>query len=173
MKNYWKAGILTLTLVLPALLLVFMHLTAENQYKLPRFFPRTETSGKVLLAERDTLFEALPVKNEISVANLFTKDSIVSKKVDSQKVYLQKEFPEITWITHSSETEKLEKLAFDYMKSEAVRTGKQERFSENGKLFLIDRHGVARGIFNGLNSEEIDRLSAEIKVLKAIQKNEK
>ncbi len=170
MKNYWKAGILTLTLVLPALLLIFLHLFAENQYALPKYFPKTDRTGNVLLQNKDTLFVTTQIQKQVAVANLYSEDSITNKKIAQSLFVVGKKNDGVEWI---EKADSLKQVGAVYMKQLAALKGLESRFSTNGKLFLIDQQGIVRGIFNGLDPEEIDRLSAEIKVLKEIQKNEK
>ncbi len=173
MKNFWKTGILTLTLVMPVLLLVLLYLTGENQYKLPKFFPKEETRGKIILDKNDTLYVTVPVSHAISIANLFLDDSIVNKKVVSELTLLTKENLDVGLIEPTDKSQELKEYALKYMESEAKRVGKSGIFKSNGKLLLIDKNGNVRGVFNGIDLEEIERLNAEIKVLREIQKNEK
>jgi len=56
MKNFPKAGLLIVTLVIPALIFVLLRLFATNHYDLPYFNPEEGTDGKPVLANGDTVF---------------------------------------------------------------------------------------------------------------------
>ena len=56
MKKYSKAGLLIITLVIPALIFTFLRFFATNHYNIPYYFPITEDHGKVKIVDGDTLF---------------------------------------------------------------------------------------------------------------------
>ena len=66
MKKYSKAGLLIVTLVIPALIFTFLRFFATNHYNIPHYFPLTDTKGDVRMNGKDTLFykvESLKVQN--------------------------------------------------------------------------------------------------------------
>jgi len=60
MINFRKAGLLIVTLVIPALVFVFLKLFATNHYDLPRYHPQLDSSGRVMVNYEDTLFYMVP-----------------------------------------------------------------------------------------------------------------
>lgn len=59
MKNFPKAGLLIVTLVIPALIFVFLQFFGTNHYNLPYYNPATDENGKVLLHGKDTVFNKI------------------------------------------------------------------------------------------------------------------
>ncbi len=49
MINFRKAGLLIVTLVIPALVFTFLKFFATNHYDLQHYFPITDTSGKIVV----------------------------------------------------------------------------------------------------------------------------
>lgn len=60
MINFRKAGLLILTLVIPALVFVFLKLFATNHYDLPYYHPQQSGSGQIEMKGRDTVFYQVP-----------------------------------------------------------------------------------------------------------------
>ncbi|NIJ51036.1 hypothetical protein [Dyadobacter arcticus] len=56
MKNFSKAGLLIITLVIPALIFIFLKFFARNHYDLPYYFPKRDGQGKVVFKNKDTVF---------------------------------------------------------------------------------------------------------------------
>ncbi|MEO6286425.1 MAG: hypothetical protein ABIN80_10155 [Dyadobacter sp.] len=56
MKNFPKAGLLIVTLVIPALIFAFLRFFATNHYDLSYFNPELDANGKVVVQNGDTLF---------------------------------------------------------------------------------------------------------------------
>jgi protein SCO1/2 len=61
MINFRKAGLLIVTLVIPALVFIFLKFFATNHYDLPHYFPIVDAKGKVMIKDGDTLFYKVPV----------------------------------------------------------------------------------------------------------------
>mgnify|MGYP003672163853 CR=1 FL=1 len=57
MNKIVKAGLLMITLVIPALIFAFLQLFATNHYAIPYFNPELDPSGKVLIMNKDTVFK--------------------------------------------------------------------------------------------------------------------
>ena len=60
MINFRKAGLLILTLVIPALVFVFLKLFATNHYDLPHYHPQLSAAGTVQISGGDTVFYKVP-----------------------------------------------------------------------------------------------------------------
>ncbi|KQS25547.1 hypothetical protein [Dyadobacter sp. Leaf189] len=56
MKNFPKAGLLIVTLVIPALIFIFLKFFARNHYDLPYFNPERNKADAVIVQNGDTLF---------------------------------------------------------------------------------------------------------------------
>ncbi|MCF0051166.1 hypothetical protein LXM25_13940 [Dyadobacter sp. LJ53] len=57
MKNFPKAGLLIVTLVIPALIFIMLRLFATNHFDLPYFNPQLDSDGKVVIVNGDTAFK--------------------------------------------------------------------------------------------------------------------
>jgi protein SCO1 len=56
MKNFPKAGLLIVTLVIPALIFALLKLFGTNHYDLPYFVAERDGDGSVVVQNGDTLF---------------------------------------------------------------------------------------------------------------------
>jgi protein SCO1/2 len=59
MKNFPKAGLLIVTLVIPALIFAFLRFFATNHYDLSYFNPELDVNRKVIVQKGDTLFRKI------------------------------------------------------------------------------------------------------------------
>lgn len=130
-----KAGILLATLLVPALLYLFLRFGTENHYVLPRYLPKIDSAkgeplmGKVTLADgqqvTDTLYNHIPpfrlidqdgkvvdqsiVKGKIYVADFFfTRCGTICPRMSSQLTRVQdifRENPNIIFLSHSVDPE--------------------------------------------------------------------
>lgn len=116
MSKKLKAGILVATLVVPALLYLFLRFATQNHYELPRYLPLIDSTnggsrmGQVKLADgsvvTDTLYHRIPpfrlvdqdgdtvdqsvVKGKIYVADFFfTRCGTICPKISSQLTRVQ------------------------------------------------------------------------------------
>ena len=73
MQKYIKAGMLTLVLVLPALVILFLHGFAENHFQLPYLVPVTDSSGIISMNGKDTVFYQVPSadRGQIKIISFF------------------------------------------------------------------------------------------------------
>jgi protein SCO1/2 len=71
MNRYRKAGLLIVTLVIPALVFTFLKFFATNHYDLPYYHPQLDVSGGIIAKDGDTLFHRVKtdLKPVDSVAN--------------------------------------------------------------------------------------------------------
>lgn len=130
-----KAGILLATLLVPALLYVFLRFGTENHYSLPRYLPKIDSTkgeplmGKVSLPDGreiiDTIYNRIPafklidqdsqlvdqsiVKNKIYVADFFfTRCGTICPKLSSQLTRVQdifQENPDIVFLSYTVDPE--------------------------------------------------------------------
>ncbi|WP_338874269.1 SCO family protein [Spirosoma sp. SC4-14] len=130
-----KAGILLATLLVPALLYLFLRFGTENHYVLPRYLPKIDSTtgeplmSKVKLADGeevvDTVFNHIPpfqlldqngktvdqsiVKNKIYVADFFfTRCGTICPKLSSQLTRVQDIFrdnPNIVFLSYTIDPE--------------------------------------------------------------------
>jgi protein SCO1/2 len=130
-----KAGILLATLLVPALLYVFLRFGTENHYSLPRYLPKIDSTkgeplmGKVTLPDGreiiDTIYNRIPafklidqdsqlvdqsvVKNKIYVADFFfTRCGTICPKLSSQLTRVQdifQENPDIVFLSYTVDPE--------------------------------------------------------------------
>jgi len=56
MNKYTKAGLLVVTLVIPALIFTFLRFFATNHYGVPYYHPLIDSGGKIVIKNGDTLF---------------------------------------------------------------------------------------------------------------------
>lgn len=135
MTNARKAGILLATLVVPALLYLFLRFGTQNHYVLPRYLPRIDSAkgepliGKVTLPDgreiTDTLYNHIPpfqlldqdsnvvnqslTKNKIYVASFFfTRCGTICPKISSQLTRVQDVFrnnADVLFLSHSVDPE--------------------------------------------------------------------
>ncbi|GAB3501229.1 hypothetical protein GCM10027341_27800 [Spirosoma knui] len=130
-----KAGILLVTLLVPALLYLFLRFGSQNHYVLPRYLPKIDSTkgeplmGKITLPDGreilDTLYNHIPpfklidqdgkvidqsvVKGKIYVADFFfTRCVSICPKLSSQLTRVQNIFrnnPDIILLSHSVDPE--------------------------------------------------------------------
>jgi protein SCO1/2 len=130
-----KAGILFATLLVPALLYLFLRFGTQNHYILPRYLPKIDSAkgeplmGKVKLADGreivDTIYNHIPpfklidqdgkfvdqsvVKDKIYIADFFfTRCGTICPKISSQLTRVQDIFvnnPDIVFLSHTVDPE--------------------------------------------------------------------
>ena len=130
-----KAGILLATLLVPALLYLFLRFGTQNHYVLPRYLPKIDSTkgeplmGKVTLPDgkeiTDTIYNHIPsftlidqdaktvnqsiVKDKIYVADFFfTRCSTICPRISSQLTRVQDIFrnnPNIAFLSHTVDPE--------------------------------------------------------------------
>lgn len=135
MTNTRKAGILLTTLLVPALLYIFLRFFTQNHYVLPRYLPKIDSTrgeplmGKIKLGDGreiiDTIYNHIPpfslidqdgrtvdqsvVKNKIYVASFFfTRCGTVCPRISSQLMRVQDIFrtnSNLVFLSHSVDPE--------------------------------------------------------------------
>ena len=135
MTAFRKAGILLATLLVPALLYLFLRFETQNHYVLPRYLPKIDSTkgepliGKVTLPDgrivEDTIYNRIPpfqlidqngktvdqsvVKNKIYVADFFfTRCITICPKIASQLTRVQDIFrnsPDLKFLSYTVDPE--------------------------------------------------------------------
>lgn len=165
MKRYLKAGLLTLVLVLPALIVIFLHVFTENHFTLPYVQPLVDSTGKVVVNGMDTVFYQIPIAadQKISVTAFFGSNP--STQLIQQFSRVEKLASNEVKVT-SLKGPDTEKQAIDIYKLKPFQKLKPSKtISYNEQFVLIDKQGYVRGIYDGMDPEDVDRLLAELKIL--------
>ena len=194
MKNFPKAGLLIGTLVIPALIFLFLQLFARNHYDLPYLNPERDASGQVVMQNADTLFHKVSEKQNTATGFLFTgKLTVVSylpadcadscKLVFSQLqriAALGSELPELHLLTLTSDLEKQKasrpELGIANWEIKAApedgiaqyfkqELGLEDPLTNSSLCVLVDSRGFVRGHYQLTDPKETERLMAEIKIL--------
>lgn len=189
MKKFPKAGLLIVTLVIPALIFVLLKLFATNHYDLPYYLPARNAAGETVVQNGDTVFSKAaercvtlrPVKfdNALTVIHPLQDDCDegCQKAIDELKrvLALKESIPELEILTITSRSQGTLKLEWRTlnMAHETVigclNEGKQGIAAND--LILVDGSGFVRGFYKAGDTEETDRLMAEIKILDYEKKN--
>lgn len=207
MINFRKAGLLIITLVIPALVFTFLKFFATNHYDLQHYFPITDTSGKIVINNGDTAFYKVPVihlkntsgeavseefgKGQVTVVGYLPEHCLNTCEIvfgQVERVFaLIETIPYLNVVTLADKwtgTKENYPQALN-TKGWKVLTGSEEEVkiawnselkllteiphsktnSLETKLVLIDAEGHIRGYYNASDSEETNRLMAEIKIL--------
>ncbi len=119
MKKSRKAGLLIVTLVIPALIFTFLQFFADNHYDLPYYHPLVAPNGSVVDERGDTVYQQF---SKLTLKQDSTRDTISEKLIGQVTVVsylpaecrdtcklvlsqleriegLQKEIPELTILT--------------------------------------------------------------------------
>jgi protein SCO1 len=173
MKRYLKAGLLTLVLVLPALIVIFLHVFTENHFTLPYVQPLVDSTGKVVINGTDTVFYQIPtaVDKKIKVVAFFGPNPSTQLTLQFSRVEkLASEDVNVTPLKGAD----IEKQAAEVYKLKPFEKLKPSKtISYNEQFVLIDKDGYVRGVYDGMDPEDVDRLLAELKILIDIYKKVK
>jgi len=199
MKNFPKAGLLIITLVTPALIFVFLTYFGTNHYVLPYYNPQINSNGEVIIENGDTLFRKISevklksakknVENRITVISYIPKDctdSCLLMFAQLERINnLAADIPDLVVLSLTEDTKvslihsgelgtgkwhELQTSEADAKSAMHEQLGLPAENFEN-MLVLIDKKGFTRGFYNGADSEDADRLMAEIKILQYEDKN--
>ena len=226
-SKIFKAGILIVLLVVPALVFLFLKTFGDNKFSLPYYFPELDESGHAIVEKGDTLFHKIqdfelvsqlnsPVRlsdfdGEIKIVSFFFsrcgtvcpilntnlsrvnetfKDNIgveflsitVDPNFDTPEVleaYADEISPGLTnWYFLSGDKEYIYNLALKGFKlpvsDASVYTNEpldvDEMFIHSEKVLLLDGDNFVRGIYDGTELEEMERIRLEMKILTDIMK---
>ncbi|MCE7043990.1 hypothetical protein [Dyadobacter sp. CY312] len=187
MKKYGKAGLLIVTLVIPALIFTFLRFFATNHYNVPFYHPVTDTQGLIRGNNGDTLFytvsgEKLALNGNLTVVSYLSEqcdDSCRVMRDNLNRIYaLQEGVKGLELLSLHERTVSDSSVAKAGWRNIQLSSHdrdsilKWNEFVDTKKIgapenrwMLIDRDGHIRGYYNGADSEETDRLMAEIKIL--------
>ncbi|KAA0990197.1 hypothetical protein [Dyadobacter aurulentus] len=194
MKNFPKAGLLIGTLVIPALIFLFLQLFARNHYDLPYFNPELDENGKVVMQNSDTVFHRLSEKQNTVAGYFFTgKWTVVSYLPvdcrDSCKLgfsqlqriaALGSELQDLHLLTLTSDLGKqkasMPELDMANWEIKAApedgiaqffkqELGLKNAVTNSSACVLVDSKGFVRGHYQLTDPKETERLMAEIKIL--------
>lgn len=227
-KGFFKAGILIVLLVIPALFFLFLKTFGDNEFTLPKYFPELDESGHVQVTEGDTVFHSVAsftltnqFDKEVSLSDFggeikvvsffFSRCGTICPIMNQNLARVQETFKndsEVNFLSitidpnfdtspillnyaseFSSEFKNWQLLTGDkeYIYNTAIKefklpvadysgidsTGKfnvDEAFIHSERALLLDKENFVRGIYDATDVLEIDRMKAEIKVLKAMNK---
>ncbi|WP_342086493.1 hypothetical protein [Dyadobacter sp. OTU695] len=198
MKKFPKAGLLIVTLVIPALIFALLKLFGTNHYDLPYFVAEKDGNGSIIVQNGDTLFHQ--VSGDCGVfegVNLDGRLTVVSRMPSNcgepceratdemeRIAALKAAIPELQVLSIAEDTVrrgswqlvKADSAAiascFSKELTDAVK-GSDASNGRAGQIVLIDRNRHVRGFYKAGDGEETDRLMAEIKILDYEKKNEK
>lgn len=198
MKNFPKAGLLIVTLVIPALIFTLLKLFGTNHYDLPYFVPERDGNGSVVIQNGDTLFHEVRTDCEIFAGlQLNGKLTVLSRMPAHCGEPCERATDELTRIAGLKSG--IPELQIVLLASDTVRSGEWRSSKLNnatiaacfakeltdvlkgsdslsgpaGQIVLIDRKKHVRGFYKAGDADETDRLMAEIKILDYEKKNEK
>lgn len=170
MQKYIKAGMLTVVLVLPALVVLFLRGFAENHFQLPYLIPLTDSLGRVAMNGKDTVFYQVPISDK-------SKIKVISFWKDNASKQFLEQYSRVEKLV--SKEVSVEKITGNEVEKEAIQTYRVAPLKKGNaiipsteQLVLLDKKGYIRGLYEATNPEEIDRLTAEVKVLLDIYKKE-
>lgn len=198
MKKFPKAGLLIITLVIPALIFALLKLFGTNHYDLPYFVAEKDGNGSIIVQNGDTLFHQ--VSGDCGVfggVNLDGQLTIVSRMpsncgepceraIDEMEriAALKAAIPELQVLSIAADTVK--RGSWQLVKADSATIascfsqeltdaakGSDASNGRAGQIVLIDRNRHVRGFYKAGDGEETDRLMAEIKILDYEKKNEK
>jgi hypothetical protein len=197
MKKFPKAGLLIVTLVIPALIFALLKLFGTNHYNLPYFVAEKDGSGSIIVQNGDTLFHQVTKDCGLfGGVNLDGRLTVVSRMpsncgepcsraVDELEriAALKAAIPELQILSVATDT--VRRGEWQSVKADSVTItgcfskeltdaakGSEMFDGPAGQIVLIDRSRHVRGFYKAGDAEETDRLMAEIKILDYEKKNE-
>lgn len=198
MKKFPKAGLLIVTLVIPALIFTLLKLFGTNHYDLPYFVAEKDGIGCALDQNGDTLFHQVSADCRIfGGTKLDGRLTVVSRMPANcgepcgratdeltRIVELRSAIPELQVILVASDSVRMGDWRAVKVDSATIANcfskeltdaakGSDAMNGRAGQIVLIDRNRQVRGFYKAGDGEETDRLMAEIKILDYEKKNEK
>lgn len=198
MKKFPKAGLLIVTLVIPALIFALLKLFGTNHYDLPYFVAEKDGNGSIIVQNGDTLFQQVSADCGIfGGVNLDGRLTVVSRTPPNcgepceratdeleRIAALKAAIPELQVLSIASDTVRRGEWqsvradsatianCFSKELTDAAKVSDASN-GRAGQIVLIDRNRHVRGFYKAGDGEETDRLMAEIKILDYEKKNEK
>lgn len=198
MKKFPKAGLLIVTLVIPALIFALLKLFGTNHYDLPYFVAEKDSSGLVIVENGDTLFhevgpdcgvfEGLKLDGRLTVVSRMPVGcgEPCERATDELEriVALKSAIPGLQILTVASDT--IRRGDWQSVKTDSMtiatcfsremtdaEKGSDAINGRAGQIVLIDGNRHVRGFYKAGDGEETDRLMAELKILDYEKKNAK
>jgi hypothetical protein len=200
MKNFPKAGLLIVTLVIPALIFVLLKLFATNHYVLPYFLPERDAQGEIRIQNGDTLFhkvsgvcaafDSVRFAGSTTVIHYLPAECDDSCKLGISEMEriagLKNDIDNLKILTVTEAGTKPTGLLPTDIGIWKVAGGTLQQIggcylNELGMnldtagrypgLVLIDEASYVRGYYKSGSKEETDRLMAEIKILDYEKRN--
>lgn len=198
MKKFPKAGLLIITLVIPALIFALLKLLGTNHYDLPYFVAEKDDKGSIIVQNGDTLFHQVSADCGVfGGVNLDGRLTVVSRMPSNcgepceratdeleRIAALKAAIPELQVLSIATDT--VRRGEWQSVKADSVTIAScfskeltdSAKWSDAsngraGQIVLIDRDRHVRGFYKAGDGEETDRLMAEIKILDYEKKNEK
>ena len=198
MKKFPKAGLLIVTLVIPALIFALLKLFGTNHYDLPYFVAERDGSGSIIVQNGDTIFHQVSadcgVFGGINLDGRLTVVHRMPSKCGEPCDRAIDEMGRIAALKASIPELQVLSIAVDTVRTGDWRAVKADSatiascFSRDltdtakgsdalngpaGQIVLIDRYKHVRGFYKAGDGEETDRLMAELKILDYEKKNAK
>jgi len=198
MKKFPKAGLLIITLVIPALIFTLLKLFGTNHYDLPYFVAEKDGNGSIIMQNGDTLFHQVSADCGVfGGVNLDGRLTVVSRMPSNCGEPCERAIDELERIAALKAA--IPELQVLLVATDAVRQGDWQSVKADsvvvadcfekeltdiakgsnivngraGQIVLIDRNKHVRGFYKAGDGEETGRLMAEIKILDYEKKNEK
>ncbi|OJV18400.1 MAG: hypothetical protein BGO21_22880 [Dyadobacter sp. 50-39] len=197
MKKFPKAGLLIITLVIPALIFALLKLFGTNHYDLPYFVAEKDGNGTVIVQNGDTLFHKVSVDCGVFAGVDLDGHLTVVARIPSncgepcergadeltRIAALKGSIPELQIVSIAADTVRQGERKSVKADSATIAScfaselkdtakGSDELNGAAGQIVLIDRNRHVRGFYKAGDGEETDRLMAEIKILDYEKKNE-
>jgi protein SCO1/2 len=198
MKKFPKAGLLIITLVIPALIFTLLKLFGTNHYDLPYFVAEKDGNGSIIVQNGDTLFHQVSADCGVfGGVNLDGRLTVVSRMpsncgepceraIDELEriAALKAAIPELQVLSIASDTVRRGEWRSLKADSGTIASCFSKELTDSakgsdasngraGQIVLIDRNKHVRGFYKAGDGEETGRLMAEIKILDYEKKNEK
>lgn len=175
MKQSFKIAILVLTLVVPALVYVFLKSFGENRYALPFFYqdeiavagcadftsPHSVDLAGVDFADRQFTFLLISDKPEADKVKALNR--IVTKFDGGRLVILRSDTSDVHELdTRLFSREKLDSIASCIL---FLEQNFDSDVQMEDRIVLVDRNHHIRGYYNIDEFDELERVDVEIKIL--------
>lgn len=197
MKKFPKAGLLIITLVIPALIFTLLKLFGTNHYDLPYFVAEKDGNGSIIVQNGDTLFHQVSAECGVfGGVNLDGRLTVLSRMPSNcgepceratdeleRIAALKAAIPELQvlliadtvrrgeWQSVKADSATIANCFSNELTDSAK--GSDALNGRAGQMVLIDRSRHVRGFYKAGDGEETGRLMAEIKILDYEKKNEK
>ncbi len=188
-----KAGLLVVLLIVPALFFLFLVFFGQNKFELPFFLAYSvESDSGILILKKNLHKDKSLFLDQFSSKNSVSEDTLYLKLPSN---YLNLPANRIVILFNSesfanpSENQKAELLRinekienredivlFERYQGDSenefwtnfisfVKTGESRNYNSEGMIFLFDKDGFCRGLYDPSVKAEVDRLITEYQIL--------